>query len=68
MAVTRDDLGRAARKRGIEGQVTAMASFAVSQTLFSFTISSLVCGTVALGGDSPIKMTGVLAGNFEKNP
>ena len=28
MAVARDDLGRAARKQGIEGQVTTMASFA----------------------------------------
>ena len=28
MAVARDDLERAARKRGIEGQVTTMASFA----------------------------------------
>ena len=29
MAVTRDDLGRAARKRGIEGQVTIIRHFGI---------------------------------------
>ena len=29
MAVTRDDLGRAARKRGIEGQVTTIRHFEI---------------------------------------
>ena len=30
MVVTRDDLGRAARKRGIEGQVTTIRHFGIS--------------------------------------
>ena len=49
MAVARDDLGRAARKRGIEGQVTiirhfgirCMASFAAENTRPPKKISNL---------------------------
>ena len=38
MAVTRDDLGRAARKRGIEGQVTIIRHFGIRCMVYKETV------------------------------